>query len=144
MKVSAMFLMFVVSVFLPAAGLAQDNYFVPQKDCSSFMSTGAVEELAYKQDCLNGNQKQLKTSVEDLRFRTRANEIDILMLKDKFKVDVHTDESRIEALEAHIHLLEARLAMAEDEIGWLSRKTPPNKPKPAATKSAPGTKTTTH
>ena len=125
MKISSKFLLSSVLVFLPAIGCAQDDYFVPQKDCGSlraFGNTTIVEELADKQACINGNQIQLKTSVENLRFRMRSNEIDILVLEDKLKQTQL--ETKIETLEASLHLIERRLAMAEDEIEWLTPKAP--------------------
>jgi len=147
MKILATFLVSSVFVFLPTVGYAQDDYFVPQKDCGSLLTlanTTAVEELADKQACINGNQVQLKTSVENLRFRMRSSETDILMLQDKLKLNLSTDETRIETLEASIHLLERRLSMAEDEIEWLTRKAPANKPATAAKKPTPATKEGTH
>lgn len=132
MKIFAKFLLSSVFVFLPAVGYAQDDYFVPQKNCGSLLTqanTTVVEELADRQDCINGNQMQLKGSVENLRFRMRSNEIDILTLQDKLKLDLHTAEARIEDLEASLHLVERRLAMAEDEIEWLTPKAPASKPK---------------
>jgi chromosome segregation ATPase len=130
MKILAKVFLFSGLVFLPAIGCAQDNYFVPQKDCGSLLTLGnttVVQELADKQDCMNGNQIQLKTSVENLRFRVSNNEADILTLQDKIK---QTElEARIETLEARLHLIERRLDMAEEEIEWLTPKTPARKPK---------------
>jgi hypothetical protein len=140
-KILAKFLLSSVFVFLPAVGRAQDDYFVPQKNCGSLLTqanTTVVEELADKQDCINGNQIQLKTSVENLRFRMRSNETDILVLEDKLKLDLHTAEAKIETLEASLHLIERRLAMAEDEIEWLTPKAPASKPKAPVSKPTSG------
>jgi hypothetical protein len=138
MKILAKVLLSSGFVFLPAVGAAQDDYFVPQKDCGSLHTLGnttIVEELADKQDCINGNQIQLKTSVENLRFRMRSNEIDILVLGDKLKQTQL--ETKIETLEASLHLIERRLAMAEDEIEWLTPKAPARKPKVPDRKPTP-------
>jgi len=134
-KISAKFLLSSVFVFLPAIGCAQDDYFVPQKDCGSlraFGNTTIVEELADKQACIIGNQIQLKASVENLRFRVSGNEIDIKILEDKLKQTLL--ETKIELLEANLHSLERRLSMAEDEIEWLTPKAPASKPKAAVSK----------
>ena len=139
MKISARFLLSSVLVFLPAVCCAQDDYFVPQKDCGSpltLANTTKVEELADKQDCIYGNQRQLKTSVENLRFRVRKNEIDIHILEDKLKQTQL--ETKIENLEANLHLIERRLAMAEDEIEWLTPKAPTIKLKAPVSKPTPG------
>jgi hypothetical protein len=139
-KILAKFLLSTVLVFLPALCCAQDDYFVPQKNCAlpTLANTTKVEELADKQDCINGNQIQLKTSVENLRFRMRSNETNLLVLEDKLKLDLRTAETKIATLEASLRLIERRLSMAEDEIEWLTPKAPASKLKAPVSKPTSG------
>jgi hypothetical protein len=87
-----------------------------------------IDDLVQRQDCLN---KKLEYQDND------DSKIEIYDLQDKLKqnqLDLHTAETKIETLEASLQLIERRLDMAEDEIGWLTPrsaafKTPVSKPK---------------
>ena len=73
-------------------------------------------------DRLNDNMMQLRINVKSLQSPLISNEnltTDILLVQDKLKqseLDLNTAETKIETLEASLHLMERRLAMAE-EIG---------------------------
>jgi peptidoglycan hydrolase CwlO-like protein len=174
-KILAKFLLSSVFVFLPAVGGAQDTLgihdscgFAPALkgftvETSVWINNKLIEEvspqivemLEDRVNCLNDNMMQLNASVKSLQSPLISNEnltTDILLLQDKLKqaeLDRHTAETKIEDLEASLHLIERRLAMAEDEIEWLTpkpsriQKAPANKPKaPASKPTAPASKPT--
>jgi len=151
-KILAKFLLSSVFVFLPAVGCAQDILglhedcgFPPAlkvytTDMNGKVSSQIVEMLEDGQNCLNVNLMRLNASVKSLQSPLISNEnltTDIVLLQDKLKqaeLDRHTAETKIEDLEASLHLIERRLAMAEDEIEWLTPKAPASKPKAPASK----------
>ena len=129
-KISAKFLLSSVFVFFTGVPIwAQDcgHGIMWNHDEQSIL-----DDLVKRQDCLNAKFQDNDSSYL---------KIEIYDLQDKLKqaeLDHHTAETKIEDLQASLHLIERRLAMAEDEIEWLTPKTPASKPKAPVAKPAPG------
>ena len=164
MKVLTKVLVFSVSIFLPAVCCAQ-NSFGFHEDCGFapvmkgytvqtrvWINNQLIEEvspaivgiLEDRVNCLNDNLIELRTSVESHQsslISSQSVAIDMLLLQDKLKqaeLDRQTAETKIEDLEASLHLIERRLSMAENEIEWLTPKAPAHKPKAPVSKPPSG------
>jgi hypothetical protein len=163
-KILAKFLLSSVFVFLAAVGCAQDILglhddcgFAPALkgftvETSVWINNKLIEEvspqivemLEDRVNCLNDNMMQMNASVKSLQSPLISNEnltTDILLLQDKLKqteLDLHTAETKVEDQEASLHLIERRLAMAEDEIEWLTPKARASKPKAPVSKPTSG------
>jgi hypothetical protein len=136
MKIYAKFLM--SSVFAFFVGVP-----VWAQDCGHEImwnhdEQSVINDLVQRQDCLN---KKLQYQDNDYL------KIEIYDLQDKLKQaesDLSTAKTKIEDLEASLHLIGLRLTMAEDEIKWLTSKAPARKPKTPASQPTPTVKKGTH
>ena len=129
MKIFAKFLLSSVFVFF--AGVP-----IWAQDCGHGImwnhdEQSVIDDLVKRQDCLNAKLQDNDSSYL---------KIEIYDLQDKLKqaeLDRHTAEIKIEDLQASLHLIERRLAMAEDEIEWLTPKAPASKLKAPVAKATP-------
>jgi hypothetical protein len=149
-KILVKFLLSSVFVFLPAVGCAQYGLYgdcpFPPRGVYTIERDNAtiVNDLENGQNCLNDGLKELKLDVENLQSPLKGNDnlkTEILELQNQLaqtKLDLHTAETKNETLEASLHLIDRRLAMAEDEIEWLTPKAPASRPKTPVRKPPSG------
>ena len=129
MKIFAKFLLSSVFVFF--AGVP-----IWAQDCGHGImwnhdEQSVLDDLVKRQDCLSAklqdnDSSYLKMEIYDLQDKLKQVEL-----------DRQTAETKIEDLQASLHLIERRLAMAEDEIEWLTPKARASKPKAPVAKPAP-------